>query len=100
MVLILLILIIVDPYSAVKSRADKEEITILSSNNITKTEESFEGHNLEVGKEDILLVIKNILYIFQKYKINFLLYRNAQKIDKKADICIIFIRPIQVNNII
>ena len=76
MVLILLILIIVDPYSAVKSRADKEEITILSSNNITKTEESIEGHNLEVGKEDILLVIKNILYI-----------------------CNIFIRPIQVNNI-
>ena len=55
---------IVDPYNAIKYKADKEGIIILSSNNINKTEETIEGHTIEVGKKDILLVIKNILYIY------------------------------------
>ena len=60
----------VDPYSAIKSRADKEGITILSSNNINETDETIEGHAIKVGKEDI---------------------DNAKTIAEKADICIIFI---------
>ena len=60
----------VDPYSAIKSRADKEGITILSSNNINETDETIEGHAIKVGKEDI---------------------KNATIIAEKADICIIFI---------
>ena len=60
----------VDPYTAIKSRAEKEGIKILSSNNIIETEETIEGHKIEVGKEDI---------------------ETAKKIAAKANICIIFI---------
>ena len=60
----------VDPYSAIKSRADKEGITILSSNNINETDETIEGHAIKVGKEDI---------------------ESAKTIAEKADICIIFL---------
>ena len=60
----------VDPYTAIKSRAEKEGIKILSSNNIIETEETIDGHKIEVGKEDI---------------------ETAKKIAAKANICIIFI---------
>ena len=54
---------IVNPYNAIKSRAEKEGFTILSSNNIIKTEDTIECHKIEVGKENILLIIKYIIYI-------------------------------------
>ena len=44
---------IVNPYNAIKSRAEKEGFTIFSSNNIIKTEDTIECHKIEVGKENI-----------------------------------------------
>ena len=60
----------VDPYNAIKARAEKEGIKIISSNNISEIEETIETRVINVGKEDI---------------------ENATTIAEQADICIIFI---------
>ena len=61
---------LVDPLSAIKERAEKEGIEILTSGNITSETITIDGHTLVVGKEDL---------------------EGAKAVAEKADICIVFI---------
>ena len=61
---------LVDPLSAIKARAEKEGIEIISSGNITSETITIDEHTIEVGKEDI---------------------EGAKAIAQQADLCIVFI---------
>ena len=61
---------LIDPLSAIKKRAEKENINIVSSTRITSDIEKIENITFNVGKEDIL---------------------EGKEIAKKADLCIVFI---------
>ena len=60
---------LINPLSAITERAEKEGINIISSGDISPTNETIEGHEIEVGKEDI---------------------ESAKIIAEEADLCIVF----------
>jgi beta-glucosidase len=60
----------ISPLSAITERAEKEGINIISSVEISETQETIDGHTLDVGKEDI---------------------EKAKEVAEKADLCIVFI---------
>ena len=61
---------LVNPLSAITSRAEKENINIISSGEITQASETLDERNVYVGKEDI---------------------EKAKEVAKQADLCIVFI---------
>ena len=61
---------LINPYDAIKQRAEKEGINIISSGDLIETKETVDGHEIEVGKEDI---------------------ENAKTVAAKADLNIVFI---------
>ena len=61
---------LIDPLSAIKTRAEKEGINVIYSGNISKEYEKINNTKFTVGKEDI---------------------PGAKEVAKKADICIIFL---------
>ena len=58
------------PLKAITERAEKEGIEIISSGGITQVHETIDGHEFDIGKEDI---------------------ENAKIVAEKADLCIVFI---------
>ena len=61
---------LINPLSAITSRAEKENINIISSGEITQASETLDERNVYVGKEDI---------------------EKAKEVAKQADLCIVFI---------
>ena len=61
---------LIDPLKAITERAKQEGINIVSSGDISLTKETIDGHEIEVGKEDI---------------------EGAKMIAEEADLCIVFI---------
>ena len=61
---------LINPLSAITSRAEKENINIISSGEITQVSETLDERNVYVGKEDI---------------------EKAKEVAKQADLCIVFI---------
>ena len=61
---------LINPLSAITERAKKEGINIISSGDISHTKEIIEGHEIDVGKEDI---------------------EGAKLLAEDADLCIVFI---------